>query len=608
MRVVLQSIGSLWFAAVLLMLLLVAMACATVYESTHGTERALIAFYHSAWFKLLLFLLGANLLASVVVRYPFSRRQIGFVLTHCGILATLLGALITERFGIDGQVAIVEGQSVSALRVPQETLTIRNQRDRSQWQIELGKSVAGGFDPLDAVDTVVFEHDKLSISALRYVPDGEMRHRIVDDNPGVQAAVEVSLSPTGHERAVWIFAGKPVNLSSKRAGYRVVTDPDELEQLFSRQQPANSSYPGRVRLGYHESTQELDLKDCVDQPVVIGDTGYSFQVLRYFQHATVGSDYQLADDPDQAVNPAIEAEVTGPSGRERIAAFARFPDFQSTHLKKGIEWLKVTYSALDVPLEPLEIISGPDGRMYARFVAGDEVSSAELELNKPVTSPWSGLKLAVLRKFDHARIEGYVEAVFPVREQRQPAMLVSLRSTEHDGEMWLQRNNPRTVNVNGEPFELTYGDKTIPLGFELKLNRFRVGYYPGGRRPRSFESHVSVVDPASGSPQDRVISMNHPTEYGGYTFYQSSYRQSTKETVSILSVSKDPGQLVVFGGYIMTLLGMLIVIAQRMTEKKPALELDLGVHQTDGRARPANRKPAQIRQPVPLQVGGRCQS
>ena len=98
----LRGIASLWMGALLLVLLLLAMACATVYESTHGTEQALHVFYRARWFHGLLFLLGLNILAAVVVRYPFTRRQVGFVLTHLGIIAILLGAVTTKFFGVEG--------------------------------------------------------------------------------------------------------------------------------------------------------------------------------------------------------------------------------------------------------------------------------------------------------------------------------------------------------------------------------------------------------------------------------------------------------------------------------------------------------------------------
>ena len=103
---IIRSAGSLWFAVVLLVLLMLSMGSATVFESMNGTEQALKLFYHSLWFRILLGGIAVNVLAALVLRYPFSRRQAGFVLTHWGILLALAGALVTARFGIDGQVGI----------------------------------------------------------------------------------------------------------------------------------------------------------------------------------------------------------------------------------------------------------------------------------------------------------------------------------------------------------------------------------------------------------------------------------------------------------------------------------------------------------------------
>ncbi len=123
-RSVLRAVGSLWFAAVLLVLLLVAMACATVVESTDGTERALADFYTDWWFKALLALVGVNVLAAMLLRFPFTRRHIGFVLTHGGIIVTLLGALVTQHHGVNGRVALAEGESADQFTAGGETLAL----------------------------------------------------------------------------------------------------------------------------------------------------------------------------------------------------------------------------------------------------------------------------------------------------------------------------------------------------------------------------------------------------------------------------------------------------------------------------------------------------
>ena len=66
-------------------------------------------------------------------------------------------------------------------------------------------------------------------------------------------------------------------------------------------------------------------------------------------------------------------------------------------------------------------------------------------------------------------------------------------------------------------------------------------------RPANFRSDVVVIDPETG-PQRHGIWMNHPLEYRGYSLFQSSYRQEGGRSTTVLSVSKDPGQAIVFFG------------------------------------------------------------
>jgi cytochrome c biogenesis protein ResB len=174
----------------------------------------------------------------------------------------------------------------------------------------------------------------------------------------------------------------------------------------------------------------------------------------------------------------------------------------------------------------------------------------------------------VIRRYDHARLDWALLPVEPVREMRTPAVLVRLSSAGDIAEAWVQKYQRRPLTVGASRYEASYVNANRPLGFELTLDRFRIGHYPGGRRPRSFESHVTVVHPATGRSESRVISMNHPTQFGRYTLYQSSYRQESAQTVSFLSVSHDPGQPIVFAGYVAMIVGMLVVLGTRVASAR----------------------------------------
>ncbi len=109
----------------------------------------------------------------------------------------------------------------------------------------------------------------------------------------------------------------------------------------------------------------------------------------------------------------------------------------------------------------------------------------------------------------------------------------------------------------------------VPLGFTIRLDAFEIDHYPGTRRPAMFRSRVTVVDPATGEQEQRVIEMNRELAWGGFTFFQSSYRIEQGREMSVLSVSRDPGQAIVFIGYTLLVAGMLIVLVH---ENSPAAE------------------------------------
>ncbi len=581
-RSVLRVIGSLWFAAVLLVLLLMAMACGTVFESMHGTERALAVFYRAWWFEWLLALLGVNILAAVVVRYPFSRRHVGFILTHASILTVLVGALVTKYFGVDGQLGVAEGQTVEYFNVPIDTLTMINQKDGTRASVDLDGGVFGGFRKWDGVSSSSDDKPQgpslslgeVSVEIDRYLPDGLLATEVVDDAPHAHQAVEVSLSATGRDDPTWVFIDETISLGPTTVTFRKLADDAELSRIAAMEAPTQTRSKGTVQVEYAEAMYEVPVEECLEEAVPLGDTGLSVRVLRYFSHATVGADNQIVNASLRPVNPAVEVELSGPGGVEKRLAFARFPDFGSMH-EAGDRLVdaKVLFVLPEslAPHAPVEVLTSPAGEMYVRLTwEGTDPVTSKLTVGSPIDAPWPGKKFTLLRRFERARIVRSIVPADPIRKERVPMVRVRVTGPDESRDLWLQRRRSRTVTVKDTQYEVTYGDKPVPLGFKLTLERFRVGYYPGSRRPRSFESRISILDAATGREQSRVISMNHPTQYGGYNLYQSSYRIEPGQTVSFLSVSRDPGLSFVFVGYIGTLVGMVIVLVTRMRDRRRA--------------------------------------
>ncbi len=119
------------------------------------------------------------------------------------------------------------------------------------------------------------------------------------------------------------------------------------------------------------------------------------------------------------------------------------------------------------------------------------------------------------------------------------------------------------------------------LPFTVTLQDFRIDYYPGTMRPANFRSDVRIVD-GDGASFTAGIWMNHPLAHRGWHLFQSSYRQEQGREATVLSVSKDPGQLVVFVGYGLLVIGMCIVLGTRISQTRVRLERSQALRKMHG--------------------------
>jgi len=582
----LRILGSLRLAAILLVLSLFSMACATVFESMHGTEKALAIFYRAWWFQGLLGLFALNVLASILVRIPLTKKQIGFVLTHVGILLILGGATMTKLTGLDGQLGIAEGETLDSFLLPgRPALSLATRAGDSMATVDLTGAAFRSFDPVDDPATSPLTLDGVEVTVKRYLPDAEFREQVVNDNPRVLHAVEVSVPGQGGDVPRWIFDGRNARIGATSIAFRTVPSAAELERLLAAAPATESDSVGSVKVDVGGTKFEFPVEACRKSPVPLGETGYTLQVLRYLPHAVVGEENKVVNVSERPENPAVEIELVRGEERETRVSFAKFPDFRSMHGGGAAEDVDVVFiagaGAAARGRDPIEILAGPDGALHVRFAPqGGEATSRVVPVGEPIETPWSGMRLVVRHWYQNARMDWSAVPVVPARDKgREPALLVRVTASraggegEDSAEMWVQKYRRADVSIGGKPYLVTFSDKTVPLGFQVKLDRFRVGYYPGTRRPRSFESHITIVDPAAGATRSQVVSMNRPVKHGGFTLFQSSYRMGQGPTVSFLSVSRGRGQLFTFLGYFVTILGMFVVLGIRMYEGKAQARL-----------------------------------
>jgi hypothetical protein len=195
-------LASLKLGVSLLVVLAVVCAAATVYESRHGTAAAQRAFYHTGWFAALLAALAVNILFAVVRKYPWSRHQAGFLMAHAGILVLLGGSLLSLHLGLDGQLALFEGEEGSSVALPAAAL-----------QVALPGHQAHGTFTLDPARGGSPQRFRIAGSSVTAVVDEALAHAEAREDlvaaPGGSPAVHFVLRGSFGQQDGWLLAGDP---------------------------------------------------------------------------------------------------------------------------------------------------------------------------------------------------------------------------------------------------------------------------------------------------------------------------------------------------------------------------------------------------------------
>jgi hypothetical protein len=578
-RKVLDFLASLKLAVILLLSLAAILGTATFYESRYDAKTASHLVYGSWWFSLFLFMLGVNVTCAAAVRYPWKKHQFGFVVTHLGIIVILVGSFITRLGGLEGSMALAQGETSNVVLLDNPTMS---------WQLVTPASKEGKADskPSTDVQTVPAEfrwrpptperpyHVKLAagVEAVvdQYLHCAVQETNYTPDGPADNPAVQFRLANGRVNVTQWLALADPDKRSASLgpATVRILSasTPQQLAQMLAPPQATPHGSDGWLVFEANGRQHVVPVEGNVNREVAVDDTPYRIKIDRFLPYAIV-HDNQLVNRGNDKVNPAVEFTVLDSQGEaEQHIEFARYPEFSTTHHQKRPTKLKVSYTFEDpgTPGHGVDLIIGPQHELHYKIFggAGKAVQSGDAVEGKQVATGWMDLQLTVLHYYPKAVVHNEFRAVHPPRgkEGPPPAIHVTLQGTDQPGPYWMQQGDMVSAMAGGQVLRLWYHLEEHQLPFQVQLQKFEVGYDPGTRNAATYTSNVHVTDAPKQASFDKVITMNEPMKYGGLTFFQASFNdQDAANPISIFQVARDPGTPVKYTGSILLVCGIAIM-------------------------------------------------
>lgn len=552
--------ASLRLAIVLLVSIACAMSVGTFIESYHGSEAAKLVVYRTLWFGILLILLGLNLLASALDRMPWKKSHTGFLTTHLGIILILAGSLVSQAFGIEGQLAIEEGKSGGRMTLAEQPLIqmVPDAGD-SKWTYSMRPHAF----PWSGKEILVPESEvDVTLTLLTDYPKAKRTENISPGGEGLKPALHVKLEGSMASSEQWLILDDPkrAELSLGPAQIRFARSPIKKAQPVGTMGSLHFEFPGSETVDIPVSEERIGEK------LSVGSTPYKITIRRVLKNAKIDGT-QLIEESDRWDNPALQLVLEGKELTEYHTLFSRFPEFPTMHgLRPSKTGVSIRYEApgfsQDGPRNELRFIYRPSEPPLFQVKHGEDLKEGEVKLNESVSTGWMDFEFTVDEYVEHAR-EERTYTPLPGASQNKSAMRVVQVEAQKDGDkkiLWLEQGEIVPFSLGASEYHVLYGLRTKPLGFQIALHDFLMDKDPGTDRPASFKSQVTLKDVTRGLERDQLIQMNEPLKYKGFKVYQSAYQlgQGGPDT-SIFAVARDPGNWIKYMGVIIMASGMLML-------------------------------------------------
>lgn len=586
---VFKFFSSLKLAVFSILSLAAVLAYGTITESLFGMRGAHVLVYGTWWFAGVLIMLGTNVLCAALSRFPWKPHQTGFVVTHTGILTLLVGSALTQKLGVDGNLAVEEGNQAHEVILNDLKLVVWDEQERRH---ELDFPESARAEQGKWLELALGDGDSLVVD-LYYPRAVQEKNVVASPLPGIGSpAIGVELFNSRFNLEEWLLVSHPKKGAERDLGpatlsFRKLWSEKEEREFFSPA-PTVKERPtkiGKIAVVYRGREYQSVIDTHLKKWTPLSGTPLQVIVDRYLPYAIVDKG-ELTSKGQEPTNPAVQIRIKDPAGiEEKYTVFAFFPEFTTLHRahqggKKGnglgitlrmiaASQMKEEMSIVGTGRGKLELAQSADDKriLYrSQGAAGVEKAKGEARLGEAIATGWMDLKFKVREWFPHAIEETkprYIEYIAGGDSQFLPALRISPRSARSTSSLtgrWLFEGDAEIFSVGGRKLTVQLTKSNLALPFRVTLNKFTVGKDPGTEKAATYESEVTVKDPLTGRDQSAKISMNEPLEYAGFTLYQASYQlREGQPPISVFSVNRDPGRWVKYLGSILICLGACLM-------------------------------------------------
>ena len=518
--------------------------------------------FHSYWFAFLLVLLCVNLGSCTIKRWRNTILQIGFLLTHISIILTLIGCFIDLQFGEKGGVNVYEGKSVDYYLRRSDYKKIP-----LDFQVYCDDFIIEKHPPKYRLVTYVKDKDRQKVIPVKIgkkynIPSSDYSVTFKDyyaDAEYLQEPINTSEEPKNpaifvqllgsEDIAVegWLFARNRNWYNSPQHDLKIeylwADNDEDYERLVTT---VGKSTSPKLEVILEEKHIHKSVSIEEGKNFSIEGTDYKFEIKEFALDYVNKSKPLRAQVPN---NPAVRVEISGPQGIDSRWSFKNYPDYwDKAHQTKYKDVKLVCFVPDDfsVASTRLRIIQNKSGKQTFSYIKNEKViSTTNWEINKEYNIGKTGQQMKIVKYFPSYSVRREVVRKSdnhkghdhpPGEHVGNPAIFVEIDGPRGRVEDWILPESPAKW----------YPDKN-----------FAILYERAGMAVKDYKSILRVVENGN-TVLTKTIEVNDPLKYKGYVFYQSSY-DPEGERYTGLQVTKNPGLVVVYSGFIILCVGVVFI-------------------------------------------------